>query len=78
MSTQLDSSPAFSSDVGTAIELAEGLAAALGASLAAEDWDGTALGEDTALGDAAALAPAPLVHADATSPTTATIDRRRL
>jgi hypothetical protein len=74
MSTQSDSSPAFSSDVGAAIELADGLAAALGEAAALAGADG-----DAAAGvDGDAVVAAPLVHADAISPAVATNHNRRL
>src|SRR4051794_2941670 len=64
MSTQFDSSPGLSSDVGAAIP--EALGATLGATLAGSLAAGTLATADgaAALGDAAA----PLVQADATRP----------
>src|SRR5580765_8371261 len=63
MSTQLESSPAFSSEVGAAIALADGATDALAAALAGADAGAPALAEA-----GGAEAPPPVEHADRISP----------
>src|SRR3954452_24710548 len=74
-STQFDSSPAFSNDVGAVIGLAAalGLAAGLAASLAAAEAEAAA-----ALGAVDAAVPPPVVHAETISPAAVAHDSRCL
>jgi hypothetical protein len=73
MSTQFDSSPDLSSEVGAAIVLADGATDALAAELAATDAGAAELAEASG----AAVPPAPVEHADAMNALDATSQSAR-